>query len=68
MWISLNTDSDATAIWLERKFDISDSGHWASDTVFSIPLRPGTSSPAVFPGVIIFECTPVDDITDPLEK
>ncbi|KAJ7145418.1 hypothetical protein C8R43DRAFT_1012730 [Mycena crocata] len=38
-WLSLNPESDATAIWLECKFDVPGSGgQWESETVFSIPV------------------------------
>jgi len=65
----MNPDSDATAIWLERKFDVPASGWWESDTVFSIPLsRNNASSSLGFPGLIIFECTPLEGVTDDLER
>ncbi|KAF5319652.1 hypothetical protein D9619_008595 [Psilocybe cf. subviscida] len=69
IWISMNPESDATAIWLERKFDIPASGLWATESVYSIPLSsatvPGDSG---YPGLIVFECTPLSDLTDDLEK
>lgn len=69
IWLSLNPESDATAIWLERKFDMPDSGAWASESVFTIPLSTSRSSRSPgFPGLIVFECTPVGDIVDELEK
>jgi hypothetical protein len=69
IWLSLNPESDATAIWLERKFDMPDSGSWVSDSVFTIPLAPSKSPRAPgFPGMIVFECTPVGDVVDELEK
>ncbi len=69
IWLSLNPESDATAIWLERKFDMPDSGSWVSDSVFTIPLTPSKSPrPPGFPGMIVFECTPVGDMVDELEK
>ncbi len=40
MWLSLNPESDSSAIWLERKFDVPKSGRWASETTFEIPLFP----------------------------
>ena len=65
----MNPESDATAIWLERKFEVPASGSWASESVFSIPISsdsgPSTSG---YPGLIVFECTPLGDITDDLEK
>lgn len=69
IWLSLNPESDATAIWLERKFDVPDSGSWVSESIFTIPLTPSKGSRAPgFPGLIVFECTPVGDVLDDLEK
>ncbi|PBK88024.1 hypothetical protein ARMGADRAFT_997515 [Armillaria gallica] len=69
IWLSLNPDSDPTAIWLERKFDAPASGRWMGESVFSIPLKPsGVQSALASPGVIIFECTPLEGITDDLER
>ncbi|KAG6840779.1 hypothetical protein C0991_004384, partial [Blastosporella zonata] len=65
-WLSMNPDSDATAIWLERKFDVPVSGDWVSEAVFSIPLM-RTADPDS-PGIIIFECTPLEGVTDDLER
>ncbi|KAG6919686.1 hypothetical protein DXG01_002629 [Tephrocybe rancida] len=66
VWLSMNPESDATAIWLERKFDVPVSGDWASEAVFSIPLT-RTADPDS-PGIIIFECTPMEGVTDDLER
>ncbi|KAG6812812.1 hypothetical protein H0H92_000270 [Tricholoma furcatifolium] len=66
IWLSMNPDSDATAIWLERKFDVPISGDWISEAVFSIPIT-RTADPES-PGLIIFERTPMDDIIDDLER
>jgi len=69
--VSMNPESDATAIWLERKFDIPVSGSWASDSIFAIPLSPEVLSGSTVsgsPGVIVFECTPLGDVADNLEK
>jgi hypothetical protein len=69
IWLSMNQESDATAIWLERKFDVPSSGQWASEIVFSIPLIPPHQVDAPdFPGLIVFECTPLEGVTDDLEK
>ena len=68
-WLSLNPECDATAIWLERKFDMPGSGTWFSEYVFSIPLSPsGVSNRRGYPGLIVFECTPTGDVADDLEK
>jgi hypothetical protein len=40
VWLSLNPESDSSAIWLERKFDVPKSGRWASESIFEIPLFP----------------------------
>ncbi|KAI6128109.1 SAC3/GANP/Nin1/mts3/eIF-3 p25 family-domain-containing protein, partial [Pisolithus croceorrhizus] len=58
-WLSLNQENDGTAIWLEQKFDVPESGKWKSENVFEMP--------GFYPGVIIFERTPVSS-TDVLEK
>jgi nuclear mRNA export protein SAC3 len=63
----MNPSTDATAIWLERKFDVPESGQWNAENIFSIPLLPGRGSP-ISPGVIIFECTPLEGVTDEIER
>ncbi|KAF9552870.1 hypothetical protein CPC08DRAFT_822619 [Agrocybe pediades] len=71
LWLSMNPESDATAIWLERKFDVPASGRWASESVFEIPVLPSGSSPSAgngYPGLVVFECTPLGEIGDELEK
>ncbi|KAG7441941.1 uncharacterized protein BT62DRAFT_936575 [Guyanagaster necrorhizus] len=69
IWLSLNPDSDPTAIWLERKFDAPASGRWMGDNVFSIPLKPsGAPLALASPGVVIFECTPLEGVVDDLER
>jgi hypothetical protein len=71
IWLSMNPESDATAIWLDRKFDIPASGSWVSDSIFAIPLSSEVSSGSILsdsPGVIVFECTPLSDVADNLEK
>jgi hypothetical protein len=56
-------------IWLERKFNMPDSGSWVSDSVLNIPLTPSKNPLALgFPEMIVFECTPVDDVVDEHEK
>lgn len=65
IWLSLNAESDATAIWFERKFDMPNSGYWVSENVFSIPLI--VSNKVGYPGIILFECTPQNNV-DELEK
>jgi hypothetical protein len=41
IWLSLNPESDSSAIWLEKKFDVPKSGRWASENVFEIPVLEG---------------------------
>lgn len=67
IWLAMNPESDATAIWLERKFDVPESGSWTNESVFSIPLS-SASGTVGYPGVIVFECTPLGDVADDLEK
>ncbi|KAG6860335.1 hypothetical protein C0995_012481 [Termitomyces sp. Mi166 len=66
IWLSMNSDSDPTAIWLERKFDVPMSGDWVSEGIFSIPLTRTTELDS--PGLIIFERTPIEEVTDELER
>ncbi|KAJ7236039.1 SAC3/GANP/Nin1/mts3/eIF-3 p25 family-domain-containing protein [Mycena rebaudengoi] len=55
IWLSLNPESDPTAIWLECKFDVPGSGgQWVSE---SPPPNPGSGNG--YPGIIVFECTAV---------
>lgn len=63
----MNPESDATAIWLERKFDVPDSGQWASEFVFSIPVMDSADA-SDFPGLIVFECTSLEGVEDDLER
>jgi hypothetical protein len=67
-WLSLNQDNDGTAIWLELKFDVPDSGSWKDANVFQIPVVPQPHNKALYPGIIIFERTPVGEVEDPLER
>ncbi|KAI6133001.1 SAC3/GANP/Nin1/mts3/eIF-3 p25 family-domain-containing protein [Pisolithus croceorrhizus] len=67
-WLSLNQENDGTAIWLEQKFDVPESGKWKSGNVFEMPVsRSHIDVERFYPGVIIFERTPVSS-TDVLEK
>lgn len=68
IWLAMNPESDATAIWLERKFDVPDSGTWVNESVFSIPISSASGSVDGYPGVIVFECTPLGDVADNLER
>ena len=70
VWLSTNSESDATAIWLEHKLDVPDSGEWLTDKVFSIPVLPKTRNPPSpgCPGLILFERTPLEDLDDDLQK
>ncbi|TFK81944.1 hypothetical protein K466DRAFT_590907 [Polyporus arcularius HHB13444] len=67
MWLSMNTENDKTAIWLEHKFDVPSSGRWISETVFSIPAFKEPQAEDS-PGLIVFERTPVEGVDDEIEK
>ncbi|KAF9062122.1 SAC3/GANP/Nin1/mts3/eIF-3 p25 family-domain-containing protein [Rhodocollybia butyracea] len=70
LWLSLNPTVDATAIWVQTKFGVPESGCWKGESVFEIPLVPQKRSEEVkrFPGVIVFECTPLDGVEDELDR
>lgn len=70
VWLSLNPDNDATAIWLERKFDMPNSGSWLGELVFSIAANPdpGDDGNEQSPGILVFECTSLEGIVDELER
>ncbi|KAF7300705.1 Nuclear export factor [Mycena chlorophos] len=72
LWLSLNPEHDATAIWLETKFDVQGSyaagGKWETESVFSIPAVPNPPVPEQYPGLIVFECTPLEGVSDDLER
>ena len=67
IWLCLNSDNDRTAIWLEQKFYVPDSGTWTSEYVFTIPAseRPVTEG---YPGLLVFECTPLEEVEDEIER
>jgi hypothetical protein len=65
-YLSLNPENDSTAIWVEKKFDMANTGAWVSERVFSIPLVPGASSRSA--GLVVFECTPSYGVDDEIEK
>ena len=69
VWLSTNSEKDGTAIWLEHKFDVPQSGDWESAHVFSIPVVPKARHPPSpgSPGLIVFERTPLEGLDD-LEK
>ena len=66
VWLSMNTENDNTAIWLEHKFDVPSSGGWLTKNVFSIPVfkKKGKDSP----GLVVFECTPLEGVEDEIER
>lgn len=98
LWLSLNPSSDATAIWMQIKFGVPESGWWRNsqqgddgtgkeeengageDGIFEVPLlAPSTPSvlgsewsagtyPRGGPGIIVFECTPLNGVDDMLER
>ena len=68
-WLSLNQESDGTAIWLEQKFNVPDSGKWKNENVFHIPCsKDHVELAQSYPGVVIFERTPLTGVTDILGK
>lgn len=68
-WLSLNQESDGTAIWLEQKFNVPDSGKWKNENVFHIPIsKDHVELVHSYPGVVIFERTPLTGVTDILGK
>ena len=67
IWLSMNPEMDATAIWLERKFDVPTSGKWLGESIFAMGLGVTEQSQAS-PGVIVFERTPLESITDEIER
>ncbi|KAH7925714.1 hypothetical protein BV22DRAFT_1010643 [Leucogyrophana mollusca] len=67
-WLSLNQENDGTAIWLEQKWDIPNSGKWRNDNIFEIPILEIHENSGVFPGIIIFERTPLSGVDDQLER
>ena len=70
VWLSLNTGNDSTAIWLEQKFGMPESGSWHSENVFSMPIStlPAGSTQELSPVAIIFERTPATDVDDAIER
>ncbi|EGO23106.1 hypothetical protein SERLADRAFT_471836 [Serpula lacrymans var. lacrymans S7.9] len=69
-WLSLNPENDGTAIWLEQKFNVPASGQWKNESIFQIPIKlPSVkNSDSIFPGLIVFECTPLEEVKDDLER
>ncbi|KAJ7430961.1 hypothetical protein B0H11DRAFT_1679179, partial [Mycena galericulata] len=46
-------------------------GQWETETVFSIPVIPKRTADTPsdgYPGVIVFECTPLEGVDDELER
>ncbi|KAI0667503.1 SAC3/GANP/Nin1/mts3/eIF-3 p25 family-domain-containing protein [Trametes maxima] len=66
-WLSTNSVNDKTAIWLEHKFDVPTSGHWASENVFCIPAFAKPEKEGS-PGLIVFERSPLDGVDDEIER
>lgn len=63
----MNPDNDQTAVWLKQKFDVPSSGNWDSEAVFSIAIS-GNPTRETFSGLIIFECTRLEDTDDVIER
>jgi len=78
VWLSLNDKSEASAIWIENKFEVPKSGRWIDDeNVFEIPVVEGNveenkeeeqEEVGKYTGLIVFECTPTNLIKDDIEK
>ncbi|KAL6310278.1 SAC3/GANP/Nin1/mts3/eIF-3 p25 family-domain-containing protein [Sparassis latifolia] len=70
LWLTMNPENDRTAIWLEHKFDVPASGVWESENTFSIQGSTAVQDPPSHgsPGLIVFERTPLEGITDELER
>ncbi|KZT30237.1 hypothetical protein NEOLEDRAFT_1054522 [Neolentinus lepideus HHB14362 ss-1] len=65
----MNPDVDSTAIWVQQKFNVPDSGRWRSETSFEIPYSQAqASSSSSAPALLVFECTPIADVEDDLER
>jgi hypothetical protein len=66
VWLSLNPKNDATAVWVEKKLNVPESGRWLSDTVFAIAekMDGGEEQEFASPGLVFFECTPLDGQDD----
>ena len=67
LWLSLNSENDKTAIWLEHKFDVPSSGFWVSENVFSIPAFEKPEAQGS-PGLVVFERTPLEGVDDEIER
>ncbi|KAI0660057.1 SAC3/GANP/Nin1/mts3/eIF-3 p25 family-domain-containing protein [Cubamyces menziesii] len=68
IWLSTNSVNDKTAIWLEHKFDVPASGHWVSENVFCIPAFDSPVRQQGFPGLIVFERSPLEGVDDEIER
>jgi nuclear mRNA export protein SAC3 len=67
IWVLANPKNDETAIFLQKKFNVPESGTFLTDNVFSIPLAPDKPMPATLdecPGLIVFECEPPESSDD----
>lgn len=68
-WLSLNQESDGTAIWLEQKFNVPESGKWKNDHVFQMPIsKDHVELVRSYPGIVVFERTPLTGVTDILGR
>lgn len=79
VWLSVNPENDGTAIWMERKFGVPESGEWVEaaggEGVFGIPLSLGKRKGGEIKGeegygpvLVVFECTPVEKGEDDIER
>lgn len=73
VWLSLNDESEASAIWIENKFEVPKSGRWIDDeNLFEIPIveeqEEEEEEVGKYTGLIVFECTPTNLVKDEIEK
>ncbi|EEB94171.1 hypothetical protein MPER_07060 [Moniliophthora perniciosa FA553] len=45
-----------------------ESGSWVSESVFSISVLPESEAGTGYPGILVFECSPLDGVEDELER
>ena len=66
-WLCLNPDNERTAIWLDQKFDVPETGQWLSESVIALFVSLVKVEHG-YPGLLIFECKSLDAEDDELEK
>ncbi|KIL56004.1 hypothetical protein M378DRAFT_17465 [Amanita muscaria Koide BX008] len=72
IWLSMNPNSGATAIWMERKFDVPDSGmnrdigRRSISSLYLPPQTPVAQKGSL--GIVIFKCMPIQNVKDDIER